>query len=477
MRIVFVFPPFDHKKFEEDIDVVSREFTQPPPLGLAYAAAIAEKSGHDAIIIDANLRPRMSKEDVLAQINEFKPQILSFMLTAYMFQQTLEWIVFLKQKTGLPVLVGNILMELYPKEVFSHREIDFGIIGSAQKPLPALLRALENGGSLEGIKGLCYRENGQLVIQPPDTLREDFDSLPFPARHLLANDRYYTVVSKRKNFTIMMTSKGCVSRCGFCHVKDIPYSARSPVGVADELEECYGRHGIREIEFFDPVFTVNRARVREICLEIRRRGLDISWACRARVDQVDEELLREMKAAGCARIYYGLECGNQAILDKTSKGITLERIREVVRITQNCGILTLGFFLIGAPGETVRTIEETIRFAMSLGLDYAQFHKTVAKPKTLLYDEVMRTTGRDYWGEFVMGTAKEERLPTPWTVVSDGDIEKLTVRAYRRFYFQPSRLWKIFRGIKSFSEFGRYVRSAVGIWRVKSDLHGRRIAP
>ncbi|MDD4893812.1 MAG: radical SAM protein [Candidatus Omnitrophica bacterium] len=470
MKIAFIFPPFDHKKFEEDIDIVSREFTQPPPLGLAYAAAIAEQHGHEVIIIDANTKPRITREEAVGQIMNFGAQMAGFMLTVYMFRQTLEWIKFIKQKTGLPVLTGNVLLDLYPDEVMSHPEIDYGIIGPATKSLPALLYNLERGRNLDNIGGLAFKDGGKVCINPPSTLEEDFGSLPFPARHLLSNEKYHTIVSKRKNFTIMITSKGCPSRCGFCYVKNIPYSFRTAEKTADEIEECYKKYGIREIEFFDPLFTFNKQRVIDISRQIKTRNLDIIWACRSRVDTMDEELLNEMKSGGCKRIYYGIESGCQEILNASRKGITLDRIKRIVDLTKDKGILVLGFFLIGAPGDTMETASNTIDFALSLNLDYAQFHKTIAKPGTILYDQVKEATGRDYWREYILGLAQEERLPSPWTSLSEKDIEALTVKAYRRFYFRPLRLGKIILGINSFDEFSRYMRSGLGMLNVHSDL-------
>lgn len=470
MKIAFIFPPFDHKKFEEDIDVVSQNFTQPPPLGLAYAAAIAEKAGHKAIIIDANCQSRLSRKEILKQINKFKPDILGFMLTVYMFRQTLDWIRLLKEEANLPIIVGNVLLELYPREVMMYKEIDYGIIGSAQKPLPELLFALEQRMDISKIQGICYKKDGNIFINFPDTLKENFDTLPFPARHLLPNHKYYTIISKRKNFTIMISSKGCISKCGFCHVANIPYSARHPEGVVEEIDECYRKYKIQEIEFFDADFTLDKKRVIDICKGIKKRGIDIFWTCRARIDQIDEELLDEMKSAGCVRIYYGIECGNQSVLSKISKDITLEQVRQIINLTRKKGMLALGFFLIGAPGDTLDSIKETINFALELNLDYAQFHKTVAKPTTLLYDAVKKITGRDYWRDYILGIADEKSLPAPWTAVSSREIEQWTVKAYRRFYCRPSRITKIAFGIKSLDEFKRYARSAAGFFSVKSDL-------
>ncbi len=470
MKIAFVFAPFDHKCFEEDIDVVSREFSQPPPLGLTYAAAIAEKYGHPCIIIDANANPRLTKEEVLSRIEDFKPHILGFMLTAYMFQQTLGWIRFLKQSTNLPVLVGNVLLELYPNEVLSHLEIDYGIIGPATKSLPKLLYNLEKNRDIENIEGIAFRKNGRVCINFPSTLREDFSILPFPALHLLENHKYHTIVSKRKNFTLTITSKGCPYNCNFCFVKNIPYSCRSVEATVDEIEYFYKQFGIREIEFFDPVFNLNKSRVIKICREIVRRRLGVKWACRARVDNMDKELLEEMKKGGCHRIYYGIETASEGILENTGKGIALEQTEKAICLTKQKGILTLGFFLIGAPGDTQETVLETINFALRLPLDYAQFHKVVAKPATILYEHVKKTTGRDYWRQYILGKVGEERLPSPWTSLTEDKIESLTVKAYRKFYFRPSRLTKMILGIKSFNELARYIRSGLGMWSIKSDL-------
>ncbi len=392
------------------------------------------------------------------------------MLTAYMFQQTLEWIRFIKQHTGLLILVGNVLLDLFPQEVMSYKEIDCGIIGPATKSLPLLLLNLEKNRSVDSLEGVAYRQNGKACINFPSTLEEDFKSLPFPARHLLPNERYNTIVSKRKNFTIMITSKGCPSKCGFCYVKNIPYSCRSETAVVEEIEQCNKRYNIREIEFFDPLFTFNKQRVINICRGIIRRNLDVVWACRSRVDTVDEELLNEMKAAGCRRIYYGIESGCQKILNVVQKDITLERIRRIVDLTKSKGILVLGFFLIGAPGDNIETVSNTVDFALSLNLDYAQFHKTVAKPGTSLYEQVKKITGRDYWREYILGCCLEERLPSPWTCLTEKEIEKLTIAAYRRFYFRLSRLDSIILGIRSYEELARYIRSGLGLMSVQSDI-------
>jgi radical SAM superfamily enzyme YgiQ (UPF0313 family) len=471
MRIALVFPPYGHKKFAENIEVVSNRFGVFPPLGLLYVAAILEKHGHKVMVIDA-FAQRLSMKDVLKKLRAFNPDMLGFMLTIWMFRQTYEWIRFLRDALGIPVVVGNYCMEIYPEAVMGNEAIDFGIIGSALKPLPALVEALEKNKPLDSIRGLAFKKNGGPRINFPKALHDDLDELPFPARHLIDNSVYAGFLSQLKNFTIMVTAKGCPSACTFCDMSKTRYVERSVNNVVDEMEECYQRFGIREIDIFDRSFTINRRRVREICREIRRRRLLVTWSCRTRVDQVDEGLLREMAKAGCRTILYGIESGDQDILDNEQKGLTKPQIRDALEKTKRNGIRTHGFFMIGQPGDTKETVIKTIRFAKELDLDYAQFLRTVPKPGALLYDSVKKEMGYDYFDRYIRGEVGEMRLPRPWTELTEAETLNLVKMAYRQFYFRPSFMFKRLLGAKSFGEITRYAKVGLEMLlkKQKADL-------
>jgi len=469
MRIAFIFADFGHKKFEEDIDVVSREFGTFPPLGNGFAAAIAERAGHETMLIDAHAE-RLTPAQVLERLRPFDPHALGFLCTAYMFQDTFRFISHLKAETGLPVIAGNYAMELYPRELLSFPEIDYGIYGSALDAFPALLAALEAGAPVPDAPGICHKRDGQVVINPPARKGDDFSRLPIPKRDGLPHPLYHSAMSKRKNLTNMITMKGCPARCNFCHIHGVPYSGRSPAGVVEEMALCHQRFGVREFEIFDPSFTARRSRIMEVCRGILDEGLDLDFAVRARVDQVDHELLAWMSRAGCARILYGFESGSQRILDQMKKGITLEQIRRAVRMTQDVGIKVIGFFLVGSPGETEQTVEETVRFALDLGIEYAQFHKVMPKPETELNELTMAELGYDYWREYVLGNVPEMRLPAPWTGMTQDRVEQLAIAAYKRFYMRPGYIAGTLLGVKSGEELWRYLRSGVGMLTVKSDL-------
>ena len=470
MRLAFIFADFGHKKFEEDIDVVSREFGTFPPLGNGFAAAIVERAGHETLLIDAHAE-RLTPEQVAGRLRPFDPQALGFLCTAYMFPDTLRYIRHLKAETGLPVIVGNIAVELYPRELLGFPEIDYGIIGSALDALPALLSALDAGGAIPDAPGICHKRDGEVVINPPARKGDDFSRLPIPKRDGLPHALYHSVMSKRKNVTNMVTAKGCPARCTFCHIHGVPYSARSAEGVVEEMALCHQSFGVREFEIFDPSFTARRQRIIQVCRGILDRGLDLSFAVRARVDQVDHELLAWMARAGCARILYGIESGSQSILDQMQKGITLLEIRRAVRLTQEAGIKVIGFFLVGSAGETEQTVEETVRFALDLKLEYAQFHKTMPKPGTELNEQAMVALGYDFWREYVLGNMTDRRLPAPWTDMPQDQVEQLAIAAYKRFYMRPGYIASTLLGVKSGDELWRYLRSGIGMLTVKSDLH------
>lgn len=460
MKVGLIFCPFKHKKFEEDLKVVSDEFGVYPPLGLAYAASILREQNHEVTLIDAHAL-KLSKEETLERVKEFKPGMLGFLLTTYMFQDTLSWIRYFKKETKLPVVVGNINVELYPEETLSYEEIDYGIIGPAQESLPALLKCLEEGKSIEKIKGLAFRKNMEVIINPPEAKVEDFRTLPYPARDLLPNERYFQFISKRKNFTLIVTSKGCPYKCNFCAVNKIPYTERDIDDVMKEIEECYYRYNVREIDFFEPTFTCNRKRVIKICNELIRRKLDLHWSCRARVDHVDERLLKKMKLAGCKRIYYGIESGSEEVLKKEMKNITLEQIKHAIRITKKQGIKTLGFLMVGQPGETKEDLEKTIKLVKELKLDYIQVGRTIAKPGTDLHIASVQQTGYDYWKEYVLGNVEEKRSPSPWSLVSEQDKFNAAKKMYAIQYLRPGYIIKTLLQIKSIDELKRYIKAGL----------------
>ena len=451
MRIAFIFNPFKYKIHEENLKIVQKYFGMFPPLSLAWAASIAREAGHQVALIDARTL-NLTKEQTLERLKTFNPDIMGFMMTTYMFNDTLKWIQFMKRHLKIPVVIGGYNLRIYPEESLSHADIDFGIYDHALYTLPGLLKALETETSFNEVPGLVYKNEDKVIVNPPVPV--NFNDFPSPARDLLPNELYAEFPTERKNFTVMVTSLGCPNKCKFCEAGGTDYNPRSPKKVINEMIECITSYGIREIDIFDYDFTIDKNRVFEICNLIIEKKLDISWACRSRSD-IDNDLLPKMKEAGCSRIYFGIESGSQKILDKMNKGITINQIQQTIKNTKRAGIKTLGFFLIGAPDDTVKTVKKTVKFAKSLDLDYVQFSKCLAKPLTPLWKEIVNLNGTDYWKEWILGNETDKDLPRPWTKLSNNEIDHLAKWAYISYYTRPFFLLKALLKIRSFSELKR----------------------
>jgi len=458
LRIAMVHVPFGHRKFSENLKVVDEEFILAPPLVLAYVAAIVERAGHDVCIVEAHGR-KLTRGQAAREIMAFGADVIAFRADVYGFQEQVAWMRHLRRATGLPVIAGGIAVTDYPRDVMTHACIDYGLMGEAVGRLPRLLRALEAGEEPRDVDGVLYRRpGGELVVNPCEGDFARFDDYPYPARHLLPNAIYRSFVSQRRNFTLMLTATGCPYHCVYCAIVPLKFRQRSPESVVDEMQHCVRDHGVREIDFFDATFFANRDRAMRILDLMGRRGLDVEWTCRSRVDLVDDDLLRAARRAGCRMIYYGIESGSPRILNNVRKNIDTEQVREAIRVTRRQGIRSLGFLMVGNPGETRETIRQTVRFARSLKLDYAQICRTIAKPQTDLDRQLKAHTGLDYWAEFIRGERGDERLPMPWVEMPQDQLEEELKRAYFTFYFRPGYMLRTLRQARSLDEIRRYVK-------------------
>ena len=464
MKVSFVFTPYHHKIFEENVRIVDEEFGVFPPINLCYAAAIAKRAGHDVQVIDANAS-KLQKRHVIKIIKDFGSRAVGFYLSTYMVRETLEWAREIREALKLPVMAGGICTALYPADVMTNREVDFAIEGEAVRSLPMLLQAMEMDEEPANIPGVWYREDGEVRSTPPFEDLVSFDDYPFPLRDQLPNDRYYSITSQQKNFTVILTQIGCPFRCVFCPIPINKYRVRSVQSVLEEVDQCYNDYHVREIDFFDAEFPVKRERIRAICQGLKPYS-KLEWSCRSRVDTIDEDLLRLMHEVGCTRIYFGIESANQEALNTMNKDINISEVWKTLRTCNKVGIRPLGFFMVGVHGETKKTFKKTVKLALNLPLDYVQYSRMIPKPKTQLDEELVTTSGRDYWQEYVRGEAGEERLPNIWSSIPERELEQMTKMAYYRFYYRPSFVVRSLLKIKSFDELFRSIRVA---WLMLAD--------
>ena len=445
--------------------VVDEETGLYPPLGLLYVASFAEQqTSHTVEVLDC-LVDRLSYAQLEDKIRNRKPDLVGIQATTFTL---IDAILTAKTVKGIdrsiPVVVGGPHVFLYPEETLAVREVDYIIRGEAEESFSSLLEALDRGGDLGSIPGLGYKRNGNLYLNPAPPLIDNLDRLPPPARHLIPQERYYSVLAKQTPITTMMTSRGCPMRCIFCDRPHLgkQFRYRGAESVVEEMALCRDS-GIKEIFVYDDTFSIRKDRVLDICQAIHDRKLDIHWDIRAHINTIDEEVLDALASAGCSRIHYGVESGNREILKILKKGIDLEQTKRVFHMTRDRGITTLAYFMIGNPTETPAQIDETFRFACALDPDFVHISITTPFPGTELYRWGLEKGlyKRDFWRDFAQNP-QPGFVPRVWEeVLSRDELIHMMRRGYRRFYMRPGYIFKRLLAVRSWDEFRRKAKAGL----------------
>ena len=467
MRVALIYPPVEQIDDNSSLKAQEKNLGIFPPLTLCYVASIIEEAGHEVDLIDVNAL-RLSVEEVAERIRRFHADLLGFTVTTYMFHNALRWIRVYKNILQKPVLVGGAQLGLYPKEILTHPEIDYALIGEAETNLPAFLSAWDRKKDLEQVPGICFRRNGSVIVRDPSTVPREIDTIPFPARHHLPNERYYSFISRRSNFTTMITTRGCPFHCIFC-AQQAKLRVRSAGNVLDEMTEIYERCAIREIDIFDTNFTMNKKRAVEISHGMNDREFHMEWTARTRCDLVDRPLLQAMARAGCRLIMYGIESGDENILRNLKKEIALEQIREVIRWTHEAKIRSLGFFMIGSPGETRETVMRTLQLAKELDLDHIQVTKTTPFSGTELYKRYVEETGDDNWRRYILDPSEKGVFKLIGTHLTSQEVQSLIRHMYIAFYFRPLHILRLLFRSGSIRIAKRYAVAAIDMLRSRYE--------
>jgi radical SAM superfamily enzyme YgiQ (UPF0313 family) len=432
------------------------------PLGPAYLASVLENANHDVKLVDA-AAIGIDIDGVLAEIRAYAPDLIGISTVTPSFSRALLLAKEIKSQLNAKVVVGGPHVTALPAPTLRNECFDIGVVGEGEHTVLDLVRGIDSGADLNEVKGIVYRENGEIRQNPTRPYIDDLDSLPFPARHLLPPLETYRPTPsayKRLPQGTMITSRGCPYHCTFCDraVFGNKYRARSAGNVVDEMEILIQKHGAKEVRFWDDTFNIDSRRVIRICEEIRTRGIDVPWTCLARINHMNEEVLQAMADAGCWQVDYGIESGNQKVLNSISKGLTLDLVRRVTRMTRNAGIRMRGFFMLGLPGESEETMRQTIEFAKELNLAAAVFHVTTPFPGTELYQSVVESGELDSsagWDDYSIFTSHSS--PYVPRGLTRETIQEYQTKANREFYFRLTFILRQLLGIRSLSDLGRYV--------------------
>jgi len=372
-----------------------------PPLGIAYIAASLQREGFAVQLLDCTFLP---KRTALKQAVAAKAEVVGIYAMVTISEDAMGFARRLRHQTKL-LIAGGPLPTCDPLpflELF-----DVVVSGEGEQTVSLLLKAYQKGSGFSSVPGIVYRkadsgvQTGQLpvITTKPKPFERNLDAIPFPERDLLPNKEYREQGRKKSGYAIttIMSTRGCPFRCEFCSnvIFGGSYRERSAGNVVDEIEQVLGM-GYDRISFADDVFTLNKKRVLQICAELSRRKLKFKWECLGRVDSLDTEIALAMKKAGCFRIYFGIESGNQRILDLMHKQITIQQAREAVEIAHQAGMEVGAFFIIGYPGDTNDTMLETIHFAASLPIDYLGLSLPYPLPGTPLFERVKSGIHREW---------------------------------------------------------------------------------
>lgn len=465
MKIVLVSPPNEY-------------LNRLPPLGTAYLAGYVRTKGYsDISIIDCDIM-HYSIEQAVQAVLLPDPDVVGFSVLSSSYLSAIEIAREIKRrKPGVAMIFGGPHPTALPDDVMKNGFVDVVCVGEGEETFHELLDAFSRNAGLADVKGILYRTtDGQVKRTARRDYIMDLDSIPYPARDLLPQEKYDTPGSSmppgRFKYTYIMTSRGCPYQCVYCssHValgRKVRF--RSIPNIIGEIEELATRYGIHYFRIMDDVFTIDKARVMELCGEIIRRKLNVVWDCMSRINLVDEQTLRAMKDSGCYMIMYGFESGSQDILNNIKKGTTLENALKITELTRKVGIKVCGNFMIGNPGETDASVEASIDFARKLRLDSVGVSITTPYPGTELFDLHREELGdRIDWNGFVSVSINPDTERRPFISCCDWNTEELYQRyiyASRKINLQPHYVMQRFFQIRSMKEFFLLFRRVISILR------------
>jgi radical SAM superfamily enzyme YgiQ (UPF0313 family) len=413
------------------------------PLGILSIGAYLEREGHTVRIYDGAF---ITREQMVRNITNFNPDVLGVYSNAF----SLERVGLLAEalKDSLPdikVVIGGPITVGYEENILSlHPEIDFIVVGEGEETISELCKAIKNGGGYSNIRGLIWRENGEIVKNPRRTPIKNLDDLPFPARHLINLRKYKPPLGtyKRLPAVYLFTSRGCNGLCIFCwQMSGMGVMRfRSAESVLAEIDQIHNDFPyIREIRFFDDNFSYDIERAHKICEGLIRRNYDLSFYASARVDNITPGLLKMMKRARFWGVLFGLESMVQKNLNALNKEVTVEQNRNAVLWAKEAGLETVTPVIFGIPGETFEEGLKTIEEVCKLPTDTVNFHALTPFPGTDLYRNI------DKYGELATEDLNEYTFEgiafTPYTMTRE-QIMELRRTGFREFYGRPGYLIK-----------------------------------
>ena len=411
-----------------------------PPIGLMYVAGALEKAGFEVQMLDNYLMKKPTSE-VKQLVKNLTPQIVGITCGSATYPRCVETAKAIKE--ALPnckIVVGGWHASYMPDSLLSNAEIDYVVMGEGERAMTQLATAITNGNESEAvtIPGVACRRQGKNIKNAPKFI-ENMDEIPYPARHLLSLELYDRTIEylNVKPADVMSISRGCVFNCGFCETRKLwgnMCRAFSPKRVIGEIQDLMSKYGTKGLYFINDNFTLRKKETIELCNLMIENKLDLEWVCDTRVDIVDQERLEIMSKAGCKTIWFGVESGSQKILQQIGRNTTLEQIENAFKLCRKNRIQTACSFMLGLPGETLKDMELSLKFAKKLEPDWCQFNIFIGCPDSKLYQELLESKNYDRIDDFLF-TVKTDEF----------DFDSLMAiqrRYFKEFHMSPKQIVK-----------------------------------
>jgi anaerobic magnesium-protoporphyrin IX monomethyl ester cyclase len=447
-RLALVFPRFKYPSGD-------------PPLGVGYLASAALAwTDWEVDVIDTTFfrDPAAQMEERIAR-GAYDMVGISFM-TTMIRGASLAAAAAKRRNPRTLVVAGGPHPTVAPASVLADVNFDMVAAGEGEVTLTELLR---QNGDPAGIPGLIYRKGGEIVREKPRTPVEDLDSLPTPAFERFDMESYFKswflldTVAKGLKGTSLMGSRGCPYQCTYCQptleaLFGKKIRRRSPGNIVRELKGLKEKYGLSAFTLQDDTFLIDRKWVLAVGKALEESGLGFLFECNLRANLVDAQVLSALKRAGLRKVNLGIESANQRILDDIfQKGITFQQVQQAVSTCRDLGLKIMGYFMLGAPSETLEEVLNTVSKAARLDLDEATFTLTTPLPHTFLYDRTKDKIEK----EFEDFDYYSSSVYKPGTALRPGLLFWLKRWAFLRFYLDPKRIWNTFKMTLDFRNFSK----------------------
>lgn len=431
---------------ELPIEDVRKMVGAAPPLGMLYIATYLRENGIDVSIIDEAAQG-YSLKGTVDWVKKEDPDILGFSTCsssgrkAALIAERVK-----KENPNIVTVFGNFYATFNAERVLGkYPFVDVIVRGEGEYTSLELAKCLEKKRDLKKVLGINFRKNNQIISTPDRPLIKDIDSLPFPDRELLDVEYHNTtagIVVAPKKFSSFVSSRGCVFQCRFCGCRRLARNLWRSRSVENILEELHllSSQGYKQFLFVDDNFTLNPKRVIKLCQRLKKERVDVEFFAEGRVDNCPQDMLQEMERANCKMMYFGIENGTQKVLDYYDKRTTPKQAEDAVKKARKAGIdVIVASFILGAPNETRKEIQNTLNFAQKIQLDIPQFNILATFPGTDIWDELKMQGVLDEEKHWETGVLVPEVSPD---AVPCEEIEQMIHDSYQRFFIRPDYVVK-----------------------------------